>query len=1126
MQKHCSIQFFWIGKLLCVTLNKIPLPMRLLIIMLCISVGCISAANTYAQNTILELNVENQTVESVLNKIEAQTEFMFFYNSKQVDVHRRVSITANKQNVFKILDELFKNTDVAYSVLDKSIILSNKQLLKTENQKKITGKVVDVNGEPIIGATVAVRGATVGTVSDIDGNFVLYVEAGKEVWLDVSYIGYKKQEIKTDGNKPLAITLIENMAMLDEVVVVGYGVQKKVNLTGSVATVSFGKEMNSRPLTNVSSALSGMVPGLNVRQSSGTPGADGASLTLRGASLNGGSPYVLIDGMPGDLNQISPNDIENISVLKDAASAAIYGNKAANGVILITTKSGVSNSGKISFEYNGNVGFSKPTNLFDVISDTPDHMTVINNILKNSGQSARYTTEIEEWREGSKTDPLRYPNTNWWDALIKDNVIQTHQFSARGNNGKISFYTSVNYQDNNGLIPNSSYQSTTFRNNIEYKVNDWLKLGNIMTSMYGKNDPADLGAAFTWFMATTPGMVPQSPDGRYGGAQTVGESGANNLLQIVEWNRGSKEKRRFTTKFFAELTPAKGWKINANYYRDFYSYYESYVVDQQPRWNFQTNTMTFTGVDTSQGYRRQNTEGKADNYNMNVFSSYTKKLKEHEFSLMLGYEQGVDVGKGFSNLRQGLYSPEVPNATASGDLLSGANHNEDAYQSVFSRLNYNLADRYLFELNWRVDGSSRFAEGHRWGHFPSVSLAWRVSEEKFWRSMRKYVENFKLRASYGALGNNNVGLYATKEIYNSANTAFGDKVQAGIVPGGFVNNELTWEKTRVLDIGVDINFLKNFSLSVDFYNKETLNILTSRPISYNDGTSSGPVINGPKVRNRGVEFELNYTGQIAQGLGLQVSLNGALNQNKVTEYQGKDKLIQGGGTPYGYIVEGQPIGKFYIMKVDHIVQSKDEIDAMSADGYRFGLGGIPGPGDFLFSDTYGDKRINENDRVLIGNPQPKFTFGANVGLNYKNIDFNVLFSGVLGWDRYINNQFTSLSAHTVGYLYPKEFLNMYTDEKPSKDYPKVYTNNSKNQVSVGSTWHLHKADYMRIKTIQIGYTLPANISRKIFMDKLRVYANLENFFTITSYPGLDPEIAGDIDYPLLKTASIGINISF
>lgn len=343
MQKHCSIQFFWIGKLLCVTLNKIPLPMRLLIIMLCISVGCISAANTYAQNTILELNVENQTVESVLNKIEAQTEFMFFYNSKQVDVHRRVSITANKQNVFKILDELFKNTDVAYSVLDKSIILSNKQLLKTENQKKITGKVVDVNGEPIIGATVAVRGATVGTVSDIDGNFVLYVEAGKEVWLDVSYIGYKKQEIKTDGNKPLAITLIENMAMLDEVVVVGYGVQKKVNLTGSVATVSFGKEMNSRPLTNVSSALSGMVPGLNVRQSSGTPGADGASLTLRGASLNGGSPYVLIDGMPGDLNQISPNDIENISVLKDAASAAIYGNKAANGVILITTKSGVSN---------------------------------------------------------------------------------------------------------------------------------------------------------------------------------------------------------------------------------------------------------------------------------------------------------------------------------------------------------------------------------------------------------------------------------------------------------------------------------------------------------------------------------------------------------------------------------------------------------------------------------------------------------------------------------------------------------------------------------------------------------------------------------------------------------------
>ena len=374
--------------------------------MLCISMGCINAANSYAQNTILELNVNNQTVESVLNEIEAQTEFMFFYNSKQVDVHRRVSITSSKKNVFKVLDEIFKNTDVAYSVLDKSIILSNKQLLKAENQRKITGKIVDVNGDPIIGATVSVRGSNTGTVSDIDGNFVLYVEAGTEILLDVSYIGYKKEEIKTDGNKPVKITLLENMAMLDEVVVVGYGVQKKVNLTGAVANVNFDNDMtSSRPITNVSSALSGTMPGLNVRQGSGVPGADGATLRLRGVgSLNAGQdPLVLIDGQPGDIGQISANDIASVTVLKDAASAAIYGSRASNGVILITTKTGSNTNGKIELEYTGSVGWNKATKLPELVSNTADYMDLCNQVARNSQRTELYKPDfIDMWREQSR----------------------------------------------------------------------------------------------------------------------------------------------------------------------------------------------------------------------------------------------------------------------------------------------------------------------------------------------------------------------------------------------------------------------------------------------------------------------------------------------------------------------------------------------------------------------------------------------------------------------------------------------------------------------------------------------------------------------------------------------------
>ena len=370
-------------------------------------------------------------------------------------------------------------------------------MLKAENQRKITGKIVDVNGDPIIGATVSVRGSNTGTVSDIDGNFVLYVEAGTEILLDVSYIGYKKEEIKTDGNKPVKITLLENMAMLDEVVVVGYGVQKKVNLTGAVANVNFDNDMtSSRPITNVSSALSGTMPGLNVRQGSGVPGADGATLRLRGVgSLNAGQdPLVLIDGQPGDIGQISANDIASVTVLKDAASAAIYGSRASNGVILITTKTGSNTNGKIELEYTGSVGWNKATKLPELVSNTADYMDLCNQVARNSQRTELYKPDfIDMWREQSRIDPIKYPNTDWWDALLNNNMVQTHQISLRGGNNRISSYTSVNFQNNDGLMNNTSYKVVNLRSNTDFTVNDWIKVGVNVSGMLGVNDAGDIG---------------------------------------------------------------------------------------------------------------------------------------------------------------------------------------------------------------------------------------------------------------------------------------------------------------------------------------------------------------------------------------------------------------------------------------------------------------------------------------------------------------------------------------------------------------------------------------------------------------------------------------------------------
>ena len=1079
----------------------------------------------------ITMNLENRTIEEVLETINKRYDYTFVMLTPGIDTQKRVSVNANDQPIDRILASVFKGQDVSFEVDGKTVRISKTQPKPQPTpqapQQTVSGTVVDPQGNPLPAVVVRLKGTYSGSVTDNNGNYTIRYNSDDDI-LEFSFLGYTTTEAAIGGRSVVDVVMNEDILKMDEVVVVGYGSQKKSNLSGSVSSVSFDSDkVTSRPLTNVSSALSGLVPGLNVRQQSGTPGADGASLTLRGATLSGGSPYVLIDGAPGDLNQISPNDVENITILKDAASAAIYGNKAANGVILITTKSGAGHTGKVTFEYNGNVGWSSPTNLFDIIDDTADHMTVINNILANSGQGKRYTQDyIDNWREKSKTDPLKYPNTNWWDAIFKRNIIHTHQFSARGGNDKISFYTSANYQNNDGLIVNSAYESFNFRSNVEYRVNDWLKIGNIMTAMYGENEPGRLGETFQWFMATTPGMVPKAPDGRYGSAHTIGESGANNLLYLVESWKGSKEKRRFTTKFFTEITPIKGLVINANFYKNYYSYYESYVWDDQPLWNFQTETMAYTGMDPEKGLRRQNTESKEDDYTFDVYVTYGHNWGKHDFKIMGGYEQGLFVNKGFNNLREGIYSVDVPNATADEDLLHGASRSEDAYMSAFTRVNYNYAGKYMLEVNWRFDGSSRFADGYKWGNFPSASVAWRISEEGFWDGARRIVDNFKLRASYGKLGNNNVDRYATHEVYSSGNYPFGGKISGGLVPGGFVSKRLTWEETDMLDIGLDISFLRRFSLSVDFYDKNTRKILTQSVIPFNNGTSSGPLVNGPQVRNRGVEFELAYAGRVAKDLNLFAKVNGGFNQNKVIRYQGADKMIQGGGTPFGYIVEGYPIGQFYIMQVDHIVQDKAEIDRMIADGYRFGLSGAPGEGDFLFKNTLPDKRINEDDRVLIGNPQPVFTYGASLGLECKGIDFNMLLTGVAGWDRYIQNQFDQLNAHLVGYLYPKSFLDMYTDENPSTTHPKVYTNSTKNEVSTGSDWHLHKADYLRIKSLQLGYTLPSRWTRKAKMEKVRLYVNLENFFTFTSYPGLDPEGGGDINYPLLKTVSCGLNVKF
>lgn len=993
-----------------------------------------------------------------------------------------------------------------------------------QNSKTITGVISDERGDPLIGATVLVKGGTVGCITDVDGNFSIEVSDPSAI-LVVSFLGYQTQEIKLNNRITINVQLKEDLQQLEQVVVVGYASQKKVNVIGAVASADFENDaMASRPLTNASAALSGLLPGLSVSQAKGVPGDDEASLKIRGTgSLNASqNPLVIIDGQPGDINAVSPNDIANISVLKDAASAAIYGSRASNGVILVTTKSGTNSQGKVTFSYNGNIGFSEPTKLFRMISNTADHLTVLRQIDENSGKTSIATPElINEWREKSKTDPILYPNTDWWDVMIKNNTIHNHSISARGGNDKITFYSSFNYLNNDGLMPNTGYERFTFRNTLNYQVTPWLKLGNTLTAMFGNQEPGAGGTdnILRYLFVTTPGLLPKHPDGRYGGAMT-GESG-NNQLRALENMVGERKTQRYTGKIYATLTPLKDLEIVGSYFIDMYNFDAWASLRQQEHFNFQTGAITLKKFPSS--LELTNSYTKRRRSVLDLYATYNKSFGDHDISVLAGYNQEYYQDRNFTANKRGLYSLDVHVFDAASTVLS-ANGNtvEAAMRSYFGRINYSFRQKYLFEANIRVDGSSRFSPDERWGVFPSFSIGWRMSEENFWNKIKDYVESFKVRASWGQLGNNGVGYYDWQNVYGAANYSFGGTIVQGMAPSAIANPNMTWETTDVLNLGFDIAFLKNFNLSVDFYDKLTHGILANIPIPFVNGGLTSPRMNSAEVRNRGLELALSYQKKIGD-VHLSVGANGSYNDNKIEKYKG-DFLEPHG---VGVWTEGEPIGKFYLRKIDHIVQDKAEIDRMLAEGYTFHPS-VPGPGDFLYKDTNNDKKINDDDRVLMGNPIPRFNYSANIGIQYRGFDFYTLLTGVAGVDKYVSTLFNH-NTHTIGYLYPERFLHQWTKENPSTTVPKVYTGNAIN--SQVSDYNLYNASFLRIKTIQLGYSLPDQWIRKIHLDKVRLYVNLENFFTFTSYPGMDPEMSGsakqaDINYPLLKTVSLGLNVNF
>ena len=1000
----------------------------------------------------------------------------------------------------------------------------------------VTGTVVDATGEPIIGASVKVKGSNTGAVTDIDGNFTLRANTGDLI--EISYVGMKTQSFTvTAAQSKYDITLQDNTDALNEVVVVGYGAQKRVNLTGSVSSINAGKISESRPITNVSQALAGLAAGVNVTSGSNQPGNDNATIRVRGVgTLNSAGPLVIVDGVEAGINTVDPNDIESMSILKDAASASIYGSRAANRVILITTKKG--EAGNIKVNYNGYVSFESMRKTIEPVSDYATYMELVNEGMKNSGKNEIFSQEkIDEWR--NSPNDIYHPNSNWVDETFKSAAATNHTISMSGGSERIRFFSSFGFNYNPGIMPNAAYTKYSARVKVEADVKKWLTIG---VNASGYRGETQAGARvqdniFTYASATTPGMVFQAPDGRFGypaNSEDYGQAYNNNPLARAVQVQGTNQVNNLRVGFTGVVRPYEGVSITANYnyqLRDTrqrnkprWVYYWDFANEQIMSSNENANISLSYSVP------------RMERYFWDAVARWDKKFGDLEMNLMAGYSSELYRSASLGASRNQLLDLSLwALSAATGEANATGATTEWAMQSWFGRVNLNWADKYLLELNIRRDGSSRFAAGNRWGTFPSASAGWRIDQESFMQSLvDKGLNSLKLRVSYGSLGNNSIGNYETQSVYDLYNYSLNSTVATGLAVYTLANPNLKWESTHVLNIGADFATLNNRLFgNVDWFYKKTDNILMDLPAPAVHGTSEIPNVNAAEVSNRGIELTLNWNDRIGN-VNYGATFNGSYVKNNIDKFKGKDAAGRSGSTTVTW--EGHAIGTLFMLRYDRIIQTDEDLklandmlaehsDAFTYVGYKKGVG--PQKGDLLYKDLDGDGKITADDREVVheGGRNPKWLLSLNLHAEWKGIDFSMLLQSSLGAKAYFNQMHYNTPHVRHGYQINKEVADgRWYEGRTDATYPRLLENTITTN-SFASDFYLTSLDYLKIRNITLGYTLPKAWTSKAQLDRVRVYGSLENFFTFTGFKGFDPEVSG-MTYPTMRQAVLGINVSF
>ncbi|MBV7532161.1 TonB-dependent receptor [Chitinophaga sp. sic0106] len=1094
----------------------------------------LSCSLTFAKqlHVRLSLDVTNQPLETVFKTMEEKSGYAFWYKHELLRRAKPVTIKTVNEEMLSILDKILKNEPLAYEVNDKVIAIREKEMPVQENlrqspsQAPVSGNVTTENGEPVIGTTVKNKNGTAVTTTDVNGHFSIKASVGDVLVL--SSIGFQTTEVEVKSTATLAIVLKISQDKLSEVVVVGYGTQKRANLTGAVATISYDKALENRPITNPSQALAGKVSGVFVSQNSGSPGSDGATIRVRGyGTLNNTDPLVLIDGVEGRMAELNPADIASITILKDAASSAIYGSRAANGVVLVTTKKGSYNSDP-TLSYNGYYGFQQLGRKYDRVTNSVELMKTWNQAVTNNGGDPIFPQQVID-DFANNNDPYLYPNTDFNKEIYRTAPITEHNVSVRGGSAKQNYYLSANYLSQEGIIKQTDSKRYGINFSLNNKVKDWLEIGGrVQITRKETNSPYD-GISRVYYIMSNGGypfIAPYTSDGRFGATQALRPDGApivdsRNPLPDL-YNGRSQYMNNFfraTLNATANLTKDLTFKTmftgqSNNNRQDRYNqmnYVYTAAGQQSKVLDYPTQISPYRGNDEEFYWVYYNT------------LNYTKSINHtHNIGAIIGMQSESYQLKDMSAQKSDPPKSGLNEVDAgTSNVKATGNTTEWSNLGYFGRINYNYKEKYLVEANLRADASSRFREGNHWGYFPSVSVGWAMEKEAFIRNIPA-ISQLKLRGSWGQLGNqnidNNYPYIASVTQANSTSYTVGGQLAPGAAIVNLVDPNISWETTASTDVGLDVGLFDNaLSFEFDYFNKNTDNILVQLPISATLGEVNAPIQNIGKMNNKGFELSVNYRSpEYKSGISYSIGANVSHIKNMVTRFR-KDAPDQ-----LWLIREGQPYKMLYGFKFDGIFQSdKEASDYMHANGYT------PQAGDIKYEDVNGDGKLDFNDKQALGNTLPTWTYGLTLNVNYKRWSLNVVTQGMAGVNGYNQSAWTQPLGISGGSLLTR-WRDAWTPENHSNTLPRIKVNDTWNRYE--SSFWVQNMSYLKIKNIQLLYQLPEEWLRAVHFKSASIYANVQNLpsFTSKGYIGFDPEQNtfdnGGGVYPTPVIASFGINL--